>query len=95
MSRMTAPDWFRVITDLVYLGISMRDIGRSIGVEVSRDLMRHYRNGTQPLYVRGEALLRLWSEKTGRPVEDVPRVPYIPSHRVSGRRARAANEGRV
>jgi hypothetical protein len=88
------PDWFRVITDLINLGLSMHEIGRTLGVDFSRDLVRHYRNGTQPLYVRGEALLRLWSQRTGRPVDEVPRVPFYPPYRASGRRVRAV-EGRA
>lgn len=66
----------------------MREIGRRMNVEMSEAILRAYRGGVQPLYVRGEALLRLWSETTGRPIDEVPRVKWHPPVRRVTRRGR-------
>lgn len=81
MSRMTSPDWFRIITDLIYAGVPMREIGRQIDVQLSEQVLRHYRSGTQPLYPRGEALIRFWCARLEKESHEVPRIPFVRGHR--------------
>lgn len=89
MSRMTAPDWFRIITDLIYAGVSMREIGRNIDIELSEQVLRHYRSGTQPLYPRGEALIRFWCSTLNKQQHEIPRVPFVRGHRAQRKEVRA------
>lgn len=86
--RLTQPDWFRIITDLIYAGLPMRQIGREIDVTMSEALLRAYRSGTQPTYVRGEALVKLWCAKLGKSVDEVPRKAWYPPTKLAARRNR-------
>jgi hypothetical protein len=82
VSRLTSPDWFRVVSDLIYVGIPMKEIARTIDVQMSEALIRHYRSGGQPTYVRGEALIRMWCDKLDKTAQDLPRVPWYPPNRL-------------
>ena len=86
MSVLQSPDWFAIITDLIYAEIPMREISRRLDLQMSDSLLRSYRAGVQPLYVRGEALIRFWTETTGKPVAELPRKPFIRGHRVKRRK---------
>ena len=90
MKGLTTPDWFAVITDLIYAKVSMRDVSRRLDLRTQESLLRHYRAGGQPTYFRGEALVKLWCETLGKTPDELPRKPYIKGHRVeSARRSRA------
>ncbi len=86
MSVLQSPDWFVIITDLIYINIPMKEICRRMDLEMSDKLLRHYRAGGQPLYVRGEALIKFWAEHTGKSVSELPRKPYQRPHRVERRK---------
>lgn len=87
MTRPTTPDWFRIITDLVYAGIPMREIGRRMDVHLSEALLRSYRAGGEPAYVRGEALVLLWTETFSKTADDIPRKEFVRGHRATRSRA--------
>ena len=84
---LQSPDWFALITDLIYLGVPMKEISRRMGATASESALRNYRAGAQPLYVRGEALIRLWMETTGKQAEDMPRCAFVRGHRAERRPA--------
>lgn len=86
MSVLQSPDWFAIITDLIYAEIPMREISRRMDIKMSEALIRSYRSGVQPAYPRGEALLKLWSQATGKSIADIPRKPFIRGHRVKRRK---------
>lgn len=88
---LMAPDWFRIITDLIYAGMSMSEIGRAVDAQMSKQLLNNYRAGGQPTYVRGEALVRMWCETIGRTADQIPRAPYTRGHRVERRRLAGRN----
>ncbi len=88
MARLSSPDWFRVITDLIYAGISMREISRRVDATMCEKLLRHYRAGGQPNYVRGEALVKLWCDVLNKGHHELPRQPWYPPTRLGGRRNR-------
>lgn len=90
MSRLTSPDWFRVISDLIYAGVHMKQLARTMDVKMCEGLIRHYRAGGQPTYVRGEALIRMWCEVTGKSQSDLPRQPWYPPTRVRRTREQRA-----
>lgn len=90
---LQAPDWFRVITDLIYAGRTMADIARVVDASMSGQLLSHYRSGGQPTYVRGEALVRLWCEVTGKQADAIPRLPFIAPDR--SRRSQRVRAGRA
>jgi hypothetical protein len=79
---MTAPNWFRIISDLIYVGIPMKELSRQVDAQMSEALIRHYRSGGQPTYVRGEALIRMWCNTLNKEPNDVPRQPWYPPNRI-------------
>lgn len=83
--RLLAPDWFRIITDLVYAGVPVREIARNLDLKASESLLRSYRAGVQPTYVRGEALIRFWAETLKRDAQEIPRMPWAAGHRATRR----------
>lgn len=83
MSVLQSPDWFAIITDLIYAGVPMKEIARRLDLGMSGQLLRHYRAGGQPLYVRGEALIQFWADQMGKSVLDLPRKPFVRGHRVA------------
>jgi len=76
-SHLTAPDWFAIITDLIYAGVTMRELSSVMDVQMSASLIRAYRGGTQPTYARGEALVSYWCKRLGKERHAVPRLPYV------------------
>lgn len=78
---LRSPDWFAIVTELIYLGVPMKEVSRRMDAQVTESMLRYYRSGGEPLYVRGEALLRFWSEKTGKPASDAPRKEFARGHR--------------
>jgi hypothetical protein len=83
--RLLAPDWFRIITDLVYVGVPVREIARRLDLKSSESLLRSYRAGVQPTYVRGEALIEFWASTLKRDKSEIPRVPWLAGHRAARR----------
>ncbi len=67
-------DWWRVIMDLERNGVTMARIAaeclRSVG------WVSNLKNipGTEPRHRDGVVLLAMWSERTGRPATEAPRV---------------------
>ena len=82
MTRLTSPAWFTIISDLIYAGVPMREIARRIDVAMCEKVLRHYRAGGQPTYVRGEALVRFWCETLNKQPSDLPRQPWYPPTRI-------------
>jgi len=84
---LQSPDWFAIVTELVYLGTPMREVARRMDGQLTESMLRYYRSGGEPLFVRGEALIRLWCDKTGKSWDELPRKEYTRGHRrvVSGK----------
>lgn len=65
-------DWFRVLTDLRYCGLTLRVITACTGI--SRATLLDLRNqDADPKMLQGELLLELWCQTTGRSTDEVPR----------------------
>jgi hypothetical protein len=75
-----APDWARMIEDIAATGLNYRQIGEATGTVLTKNMIRHYVLGVQPLYWRGEAMVVLWMRATSLTREDLPMqevtVPY-------------------
>jgi len=78
----TAPDWALMIDHLVDTGLTHRQIGDATGAQLTKNMVRHYRAGVQPLYWRGEAMIVLWMQATGKLREEVPTQQVIAPYRV-------------
>lgn len=63
-------DWFRVLTDLTYDGVSNAKVGELIGVPDST--VRGWKNGIEPSHHDGHRLLELWCEQFGKALADRP-----------------------
>jgi len=63
-------DWFRVLTDLAYAGVSQA--AGSEMINVPRSTIRGWAAGCEPSHDDGYALLEIWIRVTGRPFEDRP-----------------------
>lgn len=70
-----------MIDQLVEAGQTLREIGESMGIQggVTDAMLRHYKNGTQPLYWRGDALVKYWCAAMGRTTEELP-TRMVPWH---------------
>jgi hypothetical protein len=80
MRRDTAPDWPIVIEQIVATGLTHEEIARRAnqslkGMRLLCDGMR------QPLFYRGDALIVVWCEMTGKTRNDIPRREVVRGHR--------------
>lgn len=65
-------DWFRLLADLRYQGLTLRVITACTGI--SKPTLLGLRNqDADPKMHQGELLITLWTRTTGRPASDVPR----------------------
>lgn len=71
-----------MIGQIVDSGLNHRQIGDATGSVLTRNMIRHYELGVQPLYWRGEAMIVLWMQATGKAREDVPTQEVVVPHRV-------------
>lgn len=78
----TAPDWALMIEQIVATGLNYRQIGDAASFTVTEKMIRHYKLGVQPLYWRGEAMIVLWMEATGKTREQVPTQEVHAPYRV-------------
>ena len=81
MKPIAANDWSAMLNELSDLGVGSRRISEAMGGEVTDRMLRVYRNGVQPTHWRGEALLALWCEMTGKNRETAPQCQVIRGHR--------------
>jgi hypothetical protein len=70
-----APDWGLVIEQIVATGMTPRQISQHSGITLSIKALRYLETGVQPLFHRGDALVRIWVERTGRPRDEIPLAP--------------------
>ena len=94
MGERLTTDWWRVITDLQQAGIPMLSIGKAMGdVQLTNQMLVHYRAGTEPLHWRGELLLVYWCEIMGKAREDRPmRAQVKGRYRAIGKGVRPSHE---
>jgi hypothetical protein len=86
----TAPDWAVMIETIEASGLTLKQIGDACGFQITANMLRHYRRGTQPLYWRGEAIVVLWMRATGKARELLPTNQVSAPYRVpQGARAPA------
>jgi hypothetical protein len=63
-------------------------IARHPGVDISVKGVQYLQQGRQPFFHRGDCLVRLWCERTGKPREEIPTGEVLRGHR----RARQARD---
>ncbi|WP_454676661.1 hypothetical protein [Achromobacter marplatensis] len=86
--RLTDFDWPEIILDLRRCGMGQHEIARNMGQAVGESMVRQYLAGASPAHWRGEILLTLWEERTGRDRDAAPRRP-AEMRRISERRPRS------
>jgi hypothetical protein len=74
-----APDWAIVIANIVATGLTEADVASR--AEVSNKAIRYLARGVQPLFHRGNALVDLWCECTGRSRDELPLAELVRGHR--------------
>ena len=92
-AQIMRTDWFAIITELqTKHDIPMLRIGQRMGfASISEAALRKYRAGAEPLHWRGEALLTLWAEVTGKRVDARPMTEYPTGYRAIGRGIRPSH----
>lgn len=80
------PDWAVMLDELMAQGVTVRDIKQALGVEVNNRIIWHYKNGSQPLHWRGEALITLYCTALARTREELPTMRLVRGHRVKENR---------
>jgi hypothetical protein len=81
--KQTAPDWPTVIEQIVATGMTELEISKQPGVALSLKAVRYLATGVQPLFHRGDALVRIWCDRTGNPREAIPLAPVLRGHRMA------------
>lgn len=81
MKSIAANDWAAMLDELASLGVGSRRISEAMGGDVTDRMLRVYRNGVQPTHWRGEALVLLWCQMTGKARETAPQCEVIRGHR--------------
>ncbi|CRY18686.1 hypothetical protein [Burkholderia pseudomallei] len=77
MLSATSVNWREVLFDLRRLGLMPTNVARELRGAVSERQVRDYTEQlSEPSHVRGELILDLWCEKTGKGREDAPRRPH-------------------
>jgi hypothetical protein len=69
---MKSVDWARVIDQLLDMGVTHRQIGDAMSSVLTLRMITCYQLGSQPAHWRGEALIKLWSLKTGKTRDHLP-----------------------
>lgn len=71
---MSSPrlDWFRLIVDLERLGYTPQALANHVGV--ARSTLLGWKQGAEPRYTEGEALVAFWCSATGRARSELPAV---------------------
>ncbi|KVF16106.1 hypothetical protein WJ05_04660 [Burkholderia vietnamiensis] len=68
--------WPELLIELCQIGMPPKIVMRAVNGRISVASIRSYmRKGVEPSHVRGELILDLWCEKTGKRREDAPRRP--------------------
>lgn len=71
-------DWREVLFDLRRLGLTPVGVSRALMGAIPESTLRDYTEEVaEPSHVRGELILDLWCEKTGKRREDAPRRPLL------------------
>lgn len=63
-------DWFRVLADLQYLGLSNYDVSQRLGI--AKRTIGGWKAGAEPRHCDGEELIALWVHMTSKPREGLP-----------------------
>ncbi|CNE99931.1 TPA: hypothetical protein PXM11_000477 [Yersinia enterocolitica] len=63
-------DWFQVITDVERSGMTQQQIAK--GIRVAKATLFGWKQGSNPRYDDGEALIRLWELVTDKNLHDLP-----------------------
>lgn len=78
-----APDWGRLIDDLLQSGETLRGIASHMGFTVmTESMVRSYRSGIQPPFWRGDPLVAFWCSVMRKSRDQVPMVQVVRGHRV-------------
>ncbi len=84
-TEMDAPDWPKLIDDLAAV-MSIKQVANAMGLDSLTDgMLRSYRDGVQPTYWRGAALVKFWCDTLGKKQAEVPVAPVVRGHRVARR----------
>ena len=65
----TSFDWAAMIEELILVGMTRSEIN---GGMLTDKMLSHYRRGVQPLHWRGERIITIWCERTGRGRDEAP-----------------------
>ena len=66
-------NWFSVLTDIKYKGVSLTGIRDVTGIPEST--LRGYKSGSEPKHVDGEKIIKLWCSLTCKSREHLPLEP--------------------
>ncbi|MDR8090350.1 hypothetical protein KPB05_23100 [Burkholderia gladioli] len=71
-------DWREILFDLRRLGMMPTAVSRALQGAISERQLRDYiAEVAEPSHVRGELILGLWEQKTGKTRADAPRRPVL------------------
>ncbi|WP_176317884.1 hypothetical protein [Burkholderia vietnamiensis] len=76
--KQTGIDWREILFDLRRLGYMPKDVSREVYGVIPESSIRAYTEEiAEPSHIRGEMILAVWCEKTGKTREQAPRRPVM------------------
>lgn len=91
--QFVTSDWSLMIDQLVEAGMTLREIGVSMGISggITNRIFWHYKRGTEPLAWRADALRKTWCERLGKTLDELPTKVVESHHRVQKRKERVVH----
>ncbi|MBU9359777.1 hypothetical protein L0Z13_11665 [Burkholderia multivorans] len=76
--KQTGIDWREILFDLRRLGLMPKDVSREAYGTISEAAIRSYTEEiNEPSHIRGEIILAIWCEKTGKSRDQAPMRPFL------------------
>lgn len=79
----TSYAWGPMLSELQAAGVGSRRMSEAMGGQITDRMLRAYASGIQPMHWRGEVILAMWCEVTGKAREQAPRVEVVIGRRAS------------
>lgn len=79
-------DWAAVINQLLLRNVTPSQIGKAMSMMLTHRMINYYASGVQPTHFRGEALIAMWCDKTGKSRDNLPTCDLVRGHRVERNR---------
>lgn len=75
-------DTGRMLLDILAAGVPLTELAERLEDNFSAKLLKHYLRGGMPNFARGNVILAMWTEATGRPESEAPTFTWESAYRI-------------